>query len=77
MPNNPFFAAMGGGQPNMMQMLSQLKQNPMQFLMQRRFNLPQNIGNDPNAILQHLVQSGQISQNQVNSAYQMAQKFRR
>jgi len=77
MPNNPFFAAMGGGQPSMMQMLGQLKQNPMQFLMQRRFNVPQNIGNDPNAILQHLVQSGQISQNQINNAYQMAQKFRR
>lgn len=77
MPNNPFFSALGGGQQNMMQMLSQLKQNPMQFLMQRRFNIPQGIGSDPNAILSHLVQSGQISQNQVNSAYQMAQKFRR
>jgi len=77
MMNNPFFAAMGGGQPNMMQMLTQLKQNPMQFLMQRRFNIPQNVGNDPNAILQHLVQSGQISQNQINNAYQMAQKFRK
>ena len=61
---------------NPMMMLQQLKSNPMQFLMQRRFNLPQGI-NDPQAILNHLVQSGQVSQEQVNRAYQMAQQFRR
>ena len=64
--------------PNqMLGMLSQLKQNPMQFLMQRRFNLPQGMAmNDPNAILNHLVQTGQVSQDQINQAYQMAQRFR-
>ena len=60
----------------MLGMLQQLKSNPMQFLMQRRFNLPMNIGNDPSAILNHLVQTGQVSQQQINSAYQMAQRFR-
>ena len=74
--NNPFYSAMGGGQPNLMQMVQQLKSNPLQFLMQRRFNVPQNIAQDPNAILQHLLSSGQVSQQQINSAYQMAQKFR-
>lgn len=63
---------------NPLQMLQQLKANPMQFLMQRRFNLPQGMAmNDPQAILNHLVQSGQISQQQINQAYQMAQNFRR
>lgn len=64
--------------PNqMMGMLQQLKMNPMQFLMQRRFNLPQGISaSDPQAILNHLVQSGQVSQAQINQAYQMAQRFR-
>lgn len=74
--NNPFYSAMGGGQPNLMQMVQQLKSNPLQFLMQRRFNVPQSAMNDPNAILQHLLSSGQVSQQQINSAYQMAQKFR-
>lgn len=60
----------------MLGMLQQLKSNPMQFLMQRRFNLPANVGNDPSAILNHLVQTGQVSQQQINSAYQMAQRFR-
>lgn len=73
---NPMFNAIGGGQPNIMQMLSQLKQNPMQFLMQRKFNVPQNMANDPNAILNHLLQTGQVNQNQINSAYQMAQRFK-
>ena len=66
-----------GGMGNMMGMLQQLKANPMQFLMQRRMNLPQGISvNDPQAILNHLVQTGQVSQQQLNQAYQMAQRFR-
>lgn len=73
---NPLYNALGGGQPNMMQMLSQLKQNPMQFLMQRKFNVPQDVANDPNAILNHLLKTGQVNQSQVNSAYQMAQRFK-
>lgn len=73
---NPFFNAMGGNQPNMMQMVQQLKANPMQFLMQRKFNLPQNIDTrNPQAIINHLVQSGQISQEQMNRAYNMAKQF--
>ena len=62
--------------PNMMTMLQQLKANPVQFLLQRTFNIPQNISpNDPNAILNYLVTSGQISQTQINNAYQMAQQM--
>lgn len=62
----------------MLGMLQQLKQNPIQFLMQRKMNLPQGIPvNDPQAILNHLLQTGQISQSAVNNAYQMAQKYRR
>lgn len=73
---NPLFNALGGNQPNMMQMVNQLKSNPMQFLMQRKFNLPQNIDTrNPQAIINHLVQSGQISQEQMNRAYNMARQF--
>ena len=68
---NPFFP--GGGVPNVMQLLQQLRQNPAQVLGQR-FNLPANVG-DPNALLRHLVQSGQVSQDQVNAAYQQAQRM--
>ena len=64
---------------NIMQMLPQIKANPMQFLLQQRLNIPQSIMNDPQAIMNHLLQTGQVNQQQVNSAYQMAQQmgFRR
>lgn len=62
---------------NPVAMLQQLKANPLQFLMQRRFNIPQGMSADPNAILNHLMQTGQINQRQINNAYQMAQQFRR
>ena len=71
MMNNP----MMGNQ--MMQMLGQLKANPMQFLMQRRMNVPANIANDPNALVNHLLQTGQVSQDAVNRAYQQLGQFRR
>lgn len=58
-----------------LQMAQQLKSNPMQML-SRRFNVPQNL-QDPQAIIQHLVSSGQVSQQQINNAYQAAQQFRR
>lgn len=63
---------------NPMQMLQQLKSNPVQFLMQRRMRLPQNVNvNDPQAILNHLVQSGQVTQDQINQAYSMMQRMGR
>jgi len=73
--SNPFFSAMGGGN-SMMQMLQQIKSNPFQFLAQRRMNLPPGMAADPQAIIQHLMSTGQISQEQLNRAYQMARNFR-
>ncbi len=65
-------------QNNPLAMLQQFKANPLQFLMQRRMNIPQSVPmTDPQAILNHLMQTGQISQQQVNNAYQMAQRFMR
>ena len=61
---------------NIMGMLQQFKTNPMQFLISRRFNIPQNLANDPNAIMNHLLSTGQISQQQVNNAYQMMGQFK-
>lgn len=54
---------------NMMKMFQSFRQNPMAMLSQR-FNIPQNL-NNPNDIIQHLLNSGQISQAQVNNAMNM------
>ena len=75
MPSNPFFSAMNGGNKNMMQMLNQLKSNPVQFLLQRKFNVPNGM-NNPQEILQHLTKTGQIDQQQINNAYQIMQKLK-
>lgn len=51
--------------PNqIMQAVQQLKQNPFGIL-GGRFNFPQNM-NDPNQIIQHLLNTGQVKQEQVN-----------
>ena len=56
---------------NMMNALKQLQSNPMQFLLSKNLNIPTNIANNPQAIVQHLVNSGQVSQQQVSQAKQM------
>lgn len=61
---------------NFMQMLSQFKANPMQMLIQNKLNVPQSMMNDPNKIINHLLQTGQVNQQQVNNAYQMMQRFK-
>lgn len=73
MMNNPLMGNMANGF-NVMQQLQQLRQNPMQFLRQRGFNVPDNV-TDPQAIIQHLMNSGQVSQQQMNQAQAMAQGF--
>ena len=59
---------------NPLQLINQIKQNPMQFLTSKGLNVPQNIANDPNAIIQHLMNNGQVSQDQYNQAIKMAEQ---
>lgn len=48
-------------------MLQQIKQNPMSLLSQK-FNIPDGVNvNDPNAIINHLLSSGQIQQSQIDA----------
>ena len=56
-------------QNNLVSMLNQFKQNPVSML-SRKFNIPQNM-NDPKQILQHLLNTHQVSQGQVDRIMQM------
>lgn len=59
---NPFFGVMGGGgRPNMIQQFQQ-------FMQQMK-------GKDPNAIINEMVSSGKISQEQLNHVQQQAQQM--
>lgn len=74
---NPIFNALGGaaaGGMNPMQMLSQLRSNPMALLQKAGFNVPANL-NNPQAIIQYMMNSGQLSQAQLDQAQQMARNF--
>lgn len=56
---------------NILPLLNKLSQNPTQALMESGMNIPANIANNPQGIIQYLLNSGQISQQQVNQAMQM------
>jgi hypothetical protein len=62
-------------QMNPMQMIQQLRSNPAQILAQAHLNVPQNMMGNPQQIINHLVQSGQVPQGRVNAAMQMAQRM--
>lgn len=60
----------------------QQQQNPreaaMALMKQHGIQIPQGMENNPSAILNHLMQSGQIPQNRLQMAQQMMQRmFRR
>ena len=59
----------------LMNMYQQFRSNPMQML-SRRFSIPQDV-KDPNEIIQHLLNTGQVSQAQVNNAMNMRHLFER
>ena len=60
--NNPFFGAMGGGN-GFMQMVQQFKQFKASFK------------GDPKAEVEKMLQSGRISQDQLNKIQSMANQF--
>lgn len=75
-------SAMGnmGGSPlgnmaNLMQMFSQFKNNPVGALMGIGYNIPQNVQNNPEAIVNYLMSSGQMSEQQFNQFSGLARQF--
>ena len=45
---------------NMMQMMNMLRQNPGEFFRQAGVNVPPEILNNPRAVVEHLINSGQV-----------------
>lgn len=71
MVNNPYNMFNQNRNPinnisDMMSQMNALRANPVQFLAQRRLNLPQNFQGGPREIVQYLLDSGQMSQDQFN-----------
>ena len=64
--SNPLFSALGGGM--------QQGNGPMQ-MMQQFMQFKQNFKGDPKEEVQKMLQSGKISQQQLNQVQQMAEQF--
>lgn len=64
--SNPLFNALGGGMPQ--------GNEPMQMI-QQFMQFKQNFKGDPKAEVQKMLQSGKISQQQLNQVQQMAGQF--
>lgn len=65
---NSLYKTLGNQGPA--QMIAQIKQNPAAFLSRAGLNIPQGM-TDPGAMIQHLVQSGQVPQSRINQIMQM------
>lgn len=64
--SNPLFNALGGGMPQ--------GNGPMQMI-QQLMQFKQNFKGDPKAEVEKMLQSGRISQQQLNQVQQMAGQF--
>lgn len=58
---------------NMMQMLMQIKNNPMSILGQ--FGIPQNISSNPQDVIQYMMNNGKITQADYDKAVKQAQNM--
>jgi hypothetical protein len=68
--NDPFGSIQG--------MIGQFKgfmQNPTQFMIQRKLNIPPELMNNPNEAIQYLMNSGKLTQEQYNWAVQQAKQI--
>lgn len=73
--NNPLSGIMN--MASMFQKFREFAQNPFAALMKMNsgVSIPQNISNDPQAMVQHLIQSGQMSQEQFQQFSQSANQL--
>lgn len=49
--------------------------NPVQFMVQRKLNIPQQYMNDPQGAIQYLMNTGKLSQEQYNWAVKQANQL--
>ena len=57
------------------QAFSQFRQNPMGFMMARKLNIPPEYQNDYKGAVQYLLNTGQMSQDQLNALLTQARQI--
>ena len=66
------FDRVNGQQINM----QQLQQDPIGMARQAGYNIPQNLAGNPQAMVQHLIQTGQVSNPMLQKIMPMIQKLK-
>ena len=62
-------------QNGFMSQFNNFMKNPMDYLIQRKINIPQQFMNDPHGAVEYLLNNGQMSQEQLNSLMKRAQQM--
>ena len=65
------FDRIQGNQPN----LQQIQQDPIGMAKQAGYNIPPNLAGNPQAMVQHLIQTGQVSNPMLQRIMPMMQKL--
>ena len=64
-----------GSLQGMMGQFQGFMSNPVQFMIQKKLNIPQHYLHDPNQAIQYLMNTGAINQNQYDWAVRQAQNL--
>jgi hypothetical protein len=62
-------------QNDMMSQYAMFKKDPIQFLISRKINIPQEYLNNPKGAVEYLMNSGQMSKDQLSQIEAMASKL--
>ena len=55
--------------------LNQIRQDPIGMAKKNGYDIPDNLASDPQAMVNHLIQTGQISNQKMQWLMQMIQRF--
>ena len=69
------FDRLNGAQPNMNDQLRQLQSDPGGMAQRAGFSIPQNLYGNPQAMVQHLIQTGQVGGPMLQRIMPMMQKL--
>lgn len=64
-----------GSMQGMIGQFQSFMSNPVQFMVQRKLNIPQQYMNDPQGAIQYLMNTGKLSQDQYNWAVRQANQL--
>lgn len=58
--NNPLISGNAQQAPDLNTMYQQFRKNPLEWLLKSRLNIPQELSGSPQAMVEHLMRTGQV-----------------